>query len=456
MKRILGATPLAVAIFACGVASSLSTESQAGPGYGYPPVSTGTIPDGAVTNAKLADMATDRVKCRDTAGTGVPEDCTVGGGLEFTGSTGLQRSALSGDVVATAGSGTTTIQANAVALGTDTTGNYALGDAEGGAATDVACTGCVGSTDVSDGSVAFGDMANIATDSLIGRDTASSGVPESITLNATLSMDGSLHLQRAALTGDVTAPAGSNTTTVAAVGGVTPSANTLTMIDDTFAQWRTDLSLVIGTNVEAWSAALDSYAGVTPSANALTILAHTFAQIRTDLGLVIGTNVEAWDTDLDQYATGMREHDVVVYDSAQNITLTDVPSATTELIGTVAGRFVWNSTGYTQAALEVGNNGAGSANTSMGVKIAAGTLTDKGTFTCGTFQFLDGNALGDLGTHEPYVDLTGTAFTLAESDWMTITSLPASTGNWYCGAILTDDGNATADPVVRRIVVRFK
>lgn len=43
--------------------------------------------------------------------------------------------ALTGDVTNSAGSLATTIAANAVALGADTTGNYALGDAEGGAAT---------------------------------------------------------------------------------------------------------------------------------------------------------------------------------------------------------------------------------------------------------------------------------------------------------------------------------
>lgn len=63
--------------------------------------------------------------------------------------------------------------------------------------------------------VTFAKLQNIATDSLIGRDTAGAGDPENITLNATLEMDGSAHLQRAALTGDVTAAAGANATTIA-------------------------------------------------------------------------------------------------------------------------------------------------------------------------------------------------------------------------------------------------
>jgi len=68
-----------------------------------------TVATAAITLAKMADLATDRLIGRDTAGTGVPEALTVGGGLEFTGSGGIQRSALSGDATAAAGSGTVAI-----------------------------------------------------------------------------------------------------------------------------------------------------------------------------------------------------------------------------------------------------------------------------------------------------------------------------------------------------------
>lgn len=69
---------------------------------------------------------------------------------------------------------------------------------------------------VIDGSITFAKLQDIATDSLIGRDTAGSGDPETITLGASLSMTGAQVLQRAALTGDVTASANSNTTAIAA------------------------------------------------------------------------------------------------------------------------------------------------------------------------------------------------------------------------------------------------
>jgi hypothetical protein len=62
--------------------------------------------------------------------------------------------------------------------------------------------------------VTFAKMQNIATDRLIGRDTAATGDPEEISLDATLEWTGTGSIQRAALTGDVTASAGSNSTTI--------------------------------------------------------------------------------------------------------------------------------------------------------------------------------------------------------------------------------------------------
>jgi hypothetical protein len=70
------------------------------------------------------------------------------------------------------------------------------------------------SLDVIDASITFAKFQNINTATLLGRTTALSGSVEQLTLNGTLSFSGTT-LQRAALTGDVTALAGSNATTIA-------------------------------------------------------------------------------------------------------------------------------------------------------------------------------------------------------------------------------------------------
>lgn len=85
---------------------------------------------------------------------------------------------------------------------------------------------------------------------------------------------------------------------------VTPSANGKTFVAlANYAAMRTNLNLVIGTDVQAYDADLDMYAGITPSANIQTLLGSaTFAEARTNLSLVPGINVQAYDADLDTYA----------------------------------------------------------------------------------------------------------------------------------------------------------
>lgn len=78
-----------------------------------PPGLVITIADGSVTLQKLQNITPDRLLGRDSSPAGAPEELTVTGGLEFTGS-GIRRSALTGDVEASAGSGDTTISDNAV------------------------------------------------------------------------------------------------------------------------------------------------------------------------------------------------------------------------------------------------------------------------------------------------------------------------------------------------------
>jgi hypothetical protein len=76
-------------------------------------IGNGNIEDGAVTFQKIQDVAPDRLLGRDTSPAGVVQELEVGGGLEFTGA-GIQRSALTGDVTANAGSNSTTIPDNTI------------------------------------------------------------------------------------------------------------------------------------------------------------------------------------------------------------------------------------------------------------------------------------------------------------------------------------------------------
>ena len=95
------------------------------------------------------------------------------------------------------------------------------------------------------------------------------------------------------------------------------------LLDDAdAAAQRTTLGLVIGTNVQAYDAGLQSISGLVTSANQMiyTTAADTYATAsltaagrailddadaaaqRTTLGVAIGTNVQAWDANLDQIA----------------------------------------------------------------------------------------------------------------------------------------------------------
>jgi hypothetical protein len=126
---------------------------------------------------------------------------------------------------------------------------------------------------IANNSVTYAKMQDIATDSLIGRDTAATGDPETISLNATLSMTGAGALQRAALTGDVTASAGSNATTIAndavtyaKMQNVSATSRVLGRITagagDPEELTATDIATILGINIGAWTAFTPTVTGI--------------------------------------------------------------------------------------------------------------------------------------------------------------------------------------------------
>ena len=224
-----------------------------------------TIAANAVTYAKMqAVTAASSLLGRGTAGGTPVREISLGAGLSMTsdvldavsGGGGINQ--LTGDVTAGPGTGS---QAATIANNAVTTAK------------------------ILDANVTLAKLANIATDSLIGRDTAASGVPENILLNTTLSMDGAGNLQRAALTGDVTAAAGSNATvvanmnvtaTVTATG--TPPTNAVGYLGAPQMSDQDDYTLVLAD-------AGKHYYHVSGSAHTLTIPAN--ASVAFPIGTVI-------------------------------------------------------------------------------------------------------------------------------------------------------------------------
>ena len=163
---------------------------------------TWTIDNDVVTYAKLQNVsATDRLLGRDTAAAGDAEELTVGGGIEFTGTGGIQTSALTGDATKTAGG-------TALTLATVNSNTGAFGSATQSPTFTVNGKGLI--TAASNNTIAITSTA-VTDFTEAAQDAIGAMIDSSLTY-----VDATPLLQRAALTGDVTATAGSNATTIAA------------------------------------------------------------------------------------------------------------------------------------------------------------------------------------------------------------------------------------------------
>ncbi len=190
--------------------------ARSGTTLAFVPVGTANITDNSITLAKIQTIVTDSLLGRDTAGTGNVENILLNATLSMDGSGNLQRAALTGDVTATAGSNTTVIANDAITT-----------------------------VKILNNNVTVAKMQQITTDSLLGRDTAATGNVEVITLDTTLAMNGSQVLGRAAISGDITIAAASNTAAITAGVIVNADINASAAIDLSKLATQAALSAVI-------------------------------------------------------------------------------------------------------------------------------------------------------------------------------------------------------------------
>ena len=159
-------------------------------------------------------------------------------------------------------------------------------------------TGTVPATIAAD-SVTFAKMQNIATDRLLGRDTAGTGDVEELTVSGGIEFTGSGGIQTSAFTGDVTKAAGGVATTIAS-GAVTPAK--------------------LSTGAPSWNSSGD----VTVS-GALSVTGNTTLKDVTEGVVAIGT-------------VGASHTFVLTNGTVQTATLTDSVAATFTMPTATAGK----------------------------------------------------------------------------------------------------------------------
>lgn len=138
--------------------------------------------DGAAFQAVPYNSVTDRLLGRDTAATGALEAITVGGGIEFTGSAGIQTSAFTGNVTKAAGGTATTIATDAVVTSNILDLNVTTSKLAANAVTTAKiATNNITTALILDANVTLAKVVSIATASILGRTTGGTGVPEVLT-----------------------------------------------------------------------------------------------------------------------------------------------------------------------------------------------------------------------------------------------------------------------------------
>jgi len=350
-----------------------------------------TIANAAVTFAKVQTVATDKLIGRDSSGIGFVEELAVGGGVEFTGSGGIQTSAFTGDVTKAAGGTAQTIASSAVT---------------------------------------YAKIQNISAASiLLGRGAGGgAGVTQEISLGTGLSMSGTTLSASAA--GSVTSVnASGGTTGLTFSGGPVTTTGTLTLAGTlavanggtgatTAAGALTNLGAYPNSNPAGYTANTGTVTNVSASGSANISVATgsttpVISQVpatSTQNGYMTSTQVAK----LDGIATGASVTSVGVSGGTTGLTTSGGPitsSGTITLAGTLA--VANGGTGATSAGNALTNLGAYPASNpngytsntgtvtsvnvsggSTGLSFTGGPVTSSGTITLGGFLSAANGGLG--------------------------------------------------------------
>jgi hypothetical protein len=306
-----------------------------------------TIANNAVTFAKVQQIATDKILGRDTSGTGVVEELNVGGGVEFTGSGGIQTSAFTGDVTKAAGGTAQTIASSAV--------TYAK----------------------------IQDIS--AASRLLGRGAgAGAGVTQEISLGTGLSMSGTTLSASAA--GTVTSvDASGGTTGMAFSGGPVTTTGTLTLAGTlAVANGGTGATTAAGALTSLGAYPNSNPAGYTSNAGTVTNVSATGGaniSVATGSTTPVISQVPATTTQ-NGYMTSTQATKLDGIAAGASVTSVGVDGGTTGLT-TTGGPITSSGTITLGGVLSVANGGTSSTSASSAISFLAGATTNG--------QYLRGN-----------------------------------------------------------------
>jgi hypothetical protein len=305
-----------------------------------------TIANNAVTFAKVQQIATDKILGRDTSGTGVVEELNVGGGVEFTGSGGIQTSAFTGDVTKAAGGTAQTIASSAV--------TYAK----------------------------IQDIS--AASRLLGRGAgAGAGVTQEISLGTGLSMSGTTLSASAA--GTVTSvDASGGTTGMAFSGGPVTTTGTLTLAGTlAVANGGTGATTAAGALTSLGAYPNSNPAGYTSNAGTVTNVSATGGaniSVATGSTTPVISQVPATTTQ-NGYMTSTQATKLDGIAAGASVTSVGVDGGTTGLT-TTGGPITSSGTITLGGVLSVANGGTSSTSAQSAIDFLAGATTN-GTYLRG-------------------------------------------------------------------------